>query len=132
LKHPRILGSAIIAGATTSIMLLKEIDPLAFKPMYDGMFGYPTADILSDYTRTFLLLGNALCIAVGILMMFFPRQLSAIERYTDKWYTFRKQTRPLYEMHLEVDKWVLAHPTVSGVTLSILSLGMGLSMYVRL
>ncbi|MBU0621993.1 MAG: hypothetical protein KJ795_09105 [Gammaproteobacteria bacterium] len=132
LKHPRILGVAIIAGAITSVVMLKEIDALAFQPMYEGMFDDLTAEILSEYTHTFLLLGNALCIVVGILMMYFPRHLSLIEGYTDKWYTFRKQTRPLYVTRIEVDKWVLAHPTVSGVTLSVMSLVLGLSMYVRL
>jgi len=66
------------------------------------------------------------------MLLFFPRALSIMESYTDKWYTFRKQSRPLYEMHFEVDRWVLAHPTVSGITLSLLSLGLGVSMYMRI
>lgn len=132
LKHPNILGVAILVGAVTSILLLREIDGGVFQPMYDGAFSKETAEILSGYTHLFLLIGNGLCILVGLMLLFFPRALSNIEGYTDKWYTFRKQSRPLYEQHLEVDKWVLAHPTVTGVTLSLLSLGLGLSMYARL
>lgn len=131
LKHPNILGVAILLGAVTSIVLLKEVDGGVFQPMYSGAFSSETAEILAGYTRLFLLIGNGLCIVVGVMLLFFPHLLSNIEGYTDKWYTFRKQTRPLYEKHLEVDKWVLAHPTVSGVTLSLLSLGLGISMYIR-
>ena len=132
LKHSLQLGVCIIAGAITSIWLLKDVDDIVFLPIYSGSFSRETATILADYTHSFLLAGNALCLHVGVMLVFFPRVLSIIESYTDKWYTFRKQTRPLHMPYVEVDKWVLAHPTVSGITLSLLSLGLGVSMYVRL
>ena len=132
LKHPVMLGVVITVGALVSIWLLKGVNPEVFLTMYLGMFSYVSAKVLAGYTWSFLLFGNVLCVVVGVLLLFFPRHLSTIESYTDKWYTFRKQTRPLSEMHFEVDHWVLAHPTVSGITLSLLSLGLGLSMYVRI
>ena len=132
LKHPTILGVGILLGAIVSIALLMGVDDIVFQPMYSGTFSSEAAEILAGYTHSFLLVGNALCIIVGVMLLFFPRLLSSLESYTDKWYTFRKQTRPLHENYIEVDKWVLAHPTVAGVTLSLLSLGLGISMYVRI
>lgn len=132
LKHRNLLGIGITIGAATSIFLLMGVDADIFQPVFLGPFSYGTAVILASYTKSFLLIGNGICVAVGLLVLFFPHLLSSIEVYTDKWYTLRKQTRPLNQMHLEVDKWVLAHPTVSGVTLSFLSLGLGASMYVRI
>ncbi|ADE11437.1 hypothetical protein [Sideroxydans lithotrophicus] len=132
LKHPKTLGVGIVAGAIVSIALLFDVDDIVFQPMYNGSFTNETAEILANYTHSFLLVGNAICIIVGVMLLFFPHVLSNIESYTDKWYTLRKQTRPLHENYIEVDKWVLAHPTVSGVTLSLLSLGLGISMYMRL
>lgn len=132
LKHPKILGVGIITGAIVSIALLFDVDDIMFQPMYNGSFTNESAEILANYTHSFLLVGNALCIIVGVMLLFFPHVLSTVEGYTDKWYTLRKQTRPLHENYIEVDKWVLAHPTVSGVTLSLLSLGLGISMYMRL
>ena len=132
LKHPRALGIAIIAGAVAAIVLLFDVDDIVFVPMYSGSFAGETAQVLAQYTHSFLLVGNAICILVGVMLLFFPHQLSKLESYTDKWYSLRKQTRPLHESYLEVDKWVLAHPTVSGVTLSLLSLGLGLAMYARI
>lgn len=132
LKHHNLLGIGIILGAAISIFLLRGVDASFFQPMFLGSFSYFTAKILASYTKSFLLVGNSICLALGLLVLFFPHLLSSIEAYTDKWYTLRKQTRPLDKMHLEIDQWVLAHPTVSGFTLSILSLSLGASMYVRI
>jgi hypothetical protein len=132
LKHPRTLGVSIVAGAIASIALLFDVDDIVFVPMYSESFVRETAEVLAQYTHSFLLVGNAACIVVGVMLLFFPHQLSKVESYTDKWYSLRKQTRPLHEKYLEVDKWVLAHPTVSGITLSLLSLGLGIAMYARI
>lgn len=132
LKHPSQLGVGIVLGAPTSIFLLSDINADVFQPVFLGHFSYFAAAILASYTKSFLLIGNGICVVVGLLVLFLPHLLSRIEAYTDKWYTLRKQTRPLEQMHLEVDKWILAHPTVSGVTLSILSLSLFTSMYVRI
>lgn len=131
-KHRNMLGIGITIGSATSIFLLMDVDADLLQPIFLGPFSHFTAKILASYTESFLLIGNGICVAVGLLILFFPHLLSSIEVYTDKWYTLRKQTLPLNQMHLEVDKWVLAHPTVSGITLSFLSLGLGASMYVRI
>jgi hypothetical protein len=127
-----LLGGAIIAGAITSILLLRQFDSIVFQPIYSGTFTIETADILAEYTRNFLLIGNGLCIGLGILLMYFPEKLLAIGRYTDKWLSLRQRTRPLHEPYFDMDKWVMSNATVAGVTLSVLSLGLGIWMYVRL
>ncbi len=132
LKHPRTLGVTIVAGALIAIVLLFDVDDIVFQPMYSGYFATETAEVLAQYTHSFLLVGNAICILVGVMLLFFPHQLSKLEGYTDKWYSLRKQTRPLHEKYVDVDHWVMAHPTVAGVTLSLLSLGLGIAMYARI
>jgi hypothetical protein len=131
LKHSSALGIVIIVGAAASVLMLWNVDADVFQPVFLGYFVKEEAEILAGYTKSFLLVGNVICIAVGLLALFFPHLLSRIETYTDKWYTLRKQTRPLSQMHLEVDKWVMAHPTVSGLTLSTLSLILCFTMYAR-
>jgi hypothetical protein len=132
LKRPGILGGAIILGAVTSIWLLREVDDIVFQPIYSGTFAIETADILAKYTHAFLLVGNGLCIGLGIMLLYFPEKLQAIGRYTDKWLTFRQQTKPLNVTYFDMDKWVMSNATIAGVTLSILSLGLGIFMYMRL
>lgn len=131
-RQPKLLGIGIILGAAASIFLLMRVDSDAYLPLFFGPFPYLTATILANFTESLLLVGNGVCLAVGLLVLFFPRLLSSLEAYTDKWYTLRKQTRPLNQMHLGIDHWVLAHPTVSGVTMSVLSSGLGLLMYARI
>jgi hypothetical protein len=131
LKHHRLLGISFIVGAAMSIFLLWDVNADVFQPVFLGYFEKEEAEILAGYTKSFLLVGNGVCLVVGLLAMFLPHLLSRIEAYTDKWYTLRKQTRPLTEVHLDVDQWVLAHPTVSGVTLSLLSFVLSVSMYMR-
>lgn len=132
LKHPKLLGVGIILGAAMSIYLLMDVDEAIFQPMFLGPFSYFSAVVLAGYTKSFLLIGNGACAAVGFMMLFLPRHLSGIESYANRWYTLRKQTFPLSVTHHSVDKWVLAHPTVSGVTLSIMSMGLFVSMYARI
>lgn len=132
LKRPSLLGGAIAVGAIASILLLKQFDAIVFQPIYSGVFSTETADILADYTRAFLLVGNGFCIVVGGLLMFAPETIRAIGRYTDKWLTFRRHTKPLHETYFDLDKWVMSNATVAGATLSVLSLGMGIWMYMRL
>jgi len=132
LKRPALLGGGIIVGAVTSILLLKQYDAFVFQPIYTATFDEQTSLILAGYTRAFLLIGNGLCIAVGVLLVYFPEKLHSIGRYTDKWLTFRQQTKPLNVTYFDVDKWVLSNATAAGITLSVLSLGLGILMYMRL
>lgn len=132
LKRPGILGGGIILGAIASILLLKEIDWMVFQPLYAESFALKTSYILAKYTHAFLLIGNGLCIGVGVLLLYFPQKLQAIGHYTDNWPSFRKQTRALNVTYFDTDKWVMSNATVAGVTLSVLSLGLGIWMYMHL
>jgi hypothetical protein len=132
LKRPALLGAVIALGGLASIWLLKGVDDIVFQPIYSGVFEIEAADILASYTHSFLVIGNALCVVLGLVLQFFPEKLQAIGRYTDKWLTFRQHTKPLHETYLDVDKWVLSNATVAGITLSLFSLGLGIFMYMRL
>lgn len=131
-KRRILLGVGIIAGGAASILILNRVDADIFQPVFLGTFTAEAASILADYTKSFLMIGNAVVILVGVLVLFFPQLLTDIEAYTDKWYSLRKQLRPLTRVHFDVDQWVLAHATFCGVTLSVMSLGMGVSMYARI
>jgi hypothetical protein len=131
-RHPTLFGGGITLGALVSIVFLYGIDAAAYQPVYYGSFDLHTSEILANYTRKVLLLGNAGCVALGLIVLFFPRQLSSIEAYADNWFKSHNKTRSLYMVRFEVDHWVLAHPTVSGIALSLMSLGLAFVMYLRL
>ncbi len=132
LKHRILMGGVIVFGAAIAIMMLKNLDTAVFYPVYLGLVAYPTAIVLADYTKSFLLVGNALGLATGLLMLLAPRWLSRLEAYLDMWYSVRKRTQALTQMHHDVDHWVLAHPTVSGIALIVMSLGLMASVFPRI
>lgn len=129
MKQPVWLGSTIILGAATALFLLQDVDLRPALLLFDGSLTPIAMGGVADNLKTFLLVGNALCLLVGIAILFFPRTLTVVERYTDHWYTARRSTRPLDIMHMEVDSWVLKHPTSVGVTMSLLSASLGMMMY---
>lgn len=132
LKRPAMLGAGIMLGAIGAILLLWEYDPIIFLPLYSDMFALQTANVLAKYTRDFLLVGNGLCIGLGVLLVFAPEKIRVIGRYTDKWLTLRKGTRLLHEPVFDMDKWVMSNSTIAGTALSLLSLGLGIWMYMSL
>jgi hypothetical protein len=132
LKRPALLGAIITLGGLGSIWLLKGVDDIVFQPIYSGVFDIDTADILATYTHSFLMIGNMLCVVLGLVLLFFPEKLQVIGRYTDKWLTFRQRTRTLNVTYFDTDKWVMSNATVAGITLSLLSLLLGIFMYMRL
>ena len=131
-KHLKMLGIAIILGASASIFVLLGIDAEVFQPVFVDVFVKETSGILAGYTKSFLFVGNVICVGIGLLALFSPRMLTKIEAYTDKWYTLGIQTRVMSELPQAADNWIIAHPTISGLTLSILSLLVGVSIYVQI
>lgn len=132
LKRRILLGTVIIVGAMGSIQLLVGADLHPTLSLFEGSLTAPEIAGVAENLKVFLIAGNATCVLVGILILFFPRVLSTLESYTDRWYTMRKSMQPLDRMHMEVDCWVLKHPTSAGATLSILSLSDGMLMFNQL
>lgn len=128
LKRPRILGASIIVGALATILLLVRADLASALSMFDGSLSAPQIMGASENLKAFLLVGNVICLLLGAVILFFPDFLATLERYTDRWYSIRQSTHPLDRMHMEVDCWVLKHPTSVGLALCILSFSTGLLM----
>lgn len=132
LKRPVMLGIIVILISAVSILVLKDIEADVFRRiLFDGP---PSGSALDPAVaiKWFLLIGNGLCAITGLLMIFSPRLFSAIEAYADKWYSLRKPTYPLDKMHIQLDGWVSAHPTISGIVLIVTSLGLGVAMYAQI
>lgn len=129
MKRPVWLGTTIVVGAATALYLLQGVDLRPALSLFDSSLNPFEAGGIADSLQTFLVIGNAVCLLVGISILFFPRGLTVVERYTDHWYTARRSTRVLDEMHMEVDRWVLNHPTSVGISLSLLSFSLGMLMY---
>lgn len=129
LRRRFLLGAVIVVGAAISIMLLKDANLRPTLTLFDGSLTLAEMIGVAENLKGFLVVGNMVCLLVGLLILFFPRTLSTVEKYTDRLYSLRKKTLPLGTMHMEVDCWVLKHPTSAGLTLSLLSLSAGMLMF---
>ncbi len=125
LKRRYLLGAIILLGASASIALLAGADLRPTLLLFDGALSAPEMAGVAGNLKMFLIVGNAICVLVAILILFFPPWLATLESLTDRWLSVRKSMQPLDKMHMEVDNWVLRHPTSAGITLSVLSLSDG-------
>ena len=128
MKRRVVLGSVIFVGALASVGLLVGTDLRPALSLFEGILTAPQIEGVAENLKSFLLFGNAICMLVGALILFFPHLLSSVENYTDRWLTMRKTMQPMEKMHMEVDCWVLKHPTSVGITLVLLSLSAGMLM----
>jgi hypothetical protein len=126
------LGVVIFGGSLVSLLLLAGTDLSPALALFNGTLnGNELAGVAANL-QLLLQGGNIAGLVIGALILFSPRTLQVIENYTDHWYTLRRATRPLDQMHMEIDCWVLKHPTSVGISLVILSLSAGLLMYNQL
>ncbi len=132
MKRRVILGAAIIIGAAITIQLLDGADLHPTLTLLNGSLTPPEVTGIAENLKLFLIAGNILCLLVGALLIFSPKALSTLERYSDRWYSFRKATHSWDTMRMDVDNWVLKHPTSVGFTLSILSFSEGTLMFDQL
>lgn len=132
MKRRVVLGSVIVGGALISILLLVGTDLTPALSLFEGSLSEVQIAGVADNLEWFMLVGNAVCLLVGALILFAPQALHAVENYTDRWLTMRKTMQPLEKMHMEIDCWVLKHPTSVGIALTVLSLSAGMLMYNQL
>lgn len=132
MKRRIVLGSVIAGGGLVSILLLVGTDLTPALSLFEGSLTQAQIAGVADNLEWFMLAGNAACLLVGALILFAPQTLLAVENYTDRWLTMRKTMQPLEKMHMEIDCWVLKHPTSVGIALTVLSLSAGMLMYNQL
>lgn len=131
IKRPILLGVFVVAGAAASVLTLRTFSSEVFLPLFLGHVPHASAVILAACTKWLLVIGNSLCVLVGLLMLLSPSVLSRLETVADTWYSVRKDSS-LQVHNTGVDQWVLANPTVSGVALIVMSLGLATSVLARL
>lgn len=80
-------------------------------------------------TKWFLVLGAALSLAVGVLLLFFPRAYVAFEARMNRWHSTRKLLPPDSDaMRQPLDSMVLAYPRQAGWIIFAASLVVAVAM----
>jgi uncharacterized protein HemY len=71
-----------------------------------------------ESARWFLIAGSLLAIAVGVMLIFFPKALHAIETRTNRWYSTRNMSRGGEIERMGFDAWVECHPRAMGLIIA--------------
>jgi len=77
-------------------------------------------DIVITASFYFLLLGNAIAVLIGILLLCAPQVLQRLNTAGNRWFSSRKMGRSL-NTHIDTNQIVLSHPRVFGLLLIVAS-----------
>lgn len=79
-------------------------------------------------TKWFLIVGGAFSCVVGLLMLFSPSQMDALEARMDRWYSPSRLRAAEETMHTPLEPQVEAHPRAAGLIIGAASLLVALGM----
>jgi hypothetical protein len=132
LEIPRYVGSPtarkrrwnsvvlLIAGAYVAVALW-QLDGAKTTALAYGARYAVAAEILVDTIRWCMVAGGLAAIAVGIMLLFFPRAYLAFESRANHWYSTRQAFTGGDTPHMTLDRWVAAYPRFSGAAIAGLS-----------
>lgn len=113
-RYRRPIGAIFVLGAAFSIFGLVRMDVDRGVPML-GI----AAQWVIESIRWFLIGGNLVAIAIGIMLLFFPDALRAIETRLNRWYSFRHYAVGGETMHMALDRWVERFPRIAGCIIAV-------------
>lgn len=114
-KYRRWFGGVFIVGATFSlVMLFARLSVAGVITLLGANSSSPIATWLVESLGWMLLVGSVLALAIGIILGFFPRLLTAFEARANRWYSTRRAIESGDRMVLSLDKWVESSPRTAG------------------
>lgn len=123
-RQRRWIGSAFaISGAFVVYMLLFKVQFVSFTATLSRGRSEVLVDLIVDSLTALLVAGGFLAIAIGVMLVFAPNALRALETRVDRWYSPRKIGKGGDTMHLTLDQWVQTYPRIAG---SLIGLGSAL------
>lgn len=88
-----------------------------------------------ESARWLLIAGSLLAIAVGVMLIFFPKALHAIETRANHWHSTRNIGRGGETIHTGFDEWVECHPRAMGLIIAssalVVALHFGMLLFQR-
>ena len=123
-RHRYLIAAFVIAAGVFAISgLLTQYDARAAVRMFGLDALRPAlAFWLADSARWLLVAGNALGIVVGLLLVFSPGRLKALEARGGDWYSERRVVKGADAMNTGLDAQVAARPRAAGIIIIVLAL----------
>lgn len=124
LRYRQWLAAAIVAGAGyTLYILLNSVDVERLAMILGTKSGLPLAFIawIAHSVEWFLVLGNLVALAVGVMFWFFPDALAVMEKKSAHWISTRSMAKEAGRPHYGLDNWAAASPRIAGMLIFALA-----------
>lgn len=119
-QHRHLFGAIFVSGGAFGLAVRPDVNGLVFVAGRD--LPQPYVAWIADSVNWFLVAGYIVAIALGILFIFFPKALSTVEKYANRWYSFQQLGAKGDTMHLALDQWVERSPRAAGWIISAAAL----------
>lgn len=122
-RFRRPIGAAfILLAAFSTFVLIVKIDAHRVITALRIHDPHSLATLIMESVRWCLITGSMMAIAVGIMLIFFPKALQAIEMRANRWYSMRSWSRGGDVLHLGLEKWLESYPRAMGWIIAVASL----------
>ena len=119
----RLVGALICAGALYALIVLgTPYGEAAITKSLAGLGPQRFASWVSESLRIVLIAGNVGALLFGLVFMVRPSALKGMEAWADRRISARQATKPLEEVRLTTDRFVRAHPRLTGAVITLGSL----------
>lgn len=119
----RLVGALICAGALYSLIVLgMPSGEAAIVKSLNRLGPAHFSAWLSESLRYILLTGNFGALLFGLVFIVRPSSLKSLEAWADRRISERRAIKPLEKMHLSTDRFVRAHPRLTGILVILGSL----------
>jgi hypothetical protein len=132
LEVPRSIGSPgatkprwnglvlVLAGAYVAIVLW-QVDGGKLAAMAHGARYAVITEVSLKAMRWLMVAGGLTSVAVGVMLLFFPRAYPALEARANRWYSSRRAVASGDSLHMTLDRWVQAYPRAAGTVITCFS-----------
>jgi hypothetical protein len=123
LHFQRLIGAVfVIVAAFSTFVLMTQIEGNSVVAALSVEDPHSFVAWIVECTRWLLVVGSMVAIAVGIMLIFFPNALRAIETRSDRWYSFRRHSQNTDAMHMGFDRWIESQPRAMGWIIAVAAL----------
>jgi hypothetical protein len=119
----RWFGVILVAiGAYAAVVLIGSFDVPRLALLFKVDPRYSLASLGLETLKWLLVLGSAAAVAVGIMLLFFPRAWQRLEERANRWYSTRNLELAGDTVYMSLDRLVETHPRAAGGVIFVLSL----------
>ncbi len=114
-RFRRLIGTTfVLVAAFSTFVMITQLDAHRIVAALGVDIPYPLAMWIVESLRWILIVGSMVAIGVGIMLIFFPNVMQAVETRADHWYSTRSHSRAADTMHMGFDKLVENYPRAMG------------------